>query len=760
MQHQPGSRSAATTWSGGSSGVTCVVVGLLVCMIGAWGTALAQSEESATYYWAGQLVGLNETDRILTVTSRLVTEEALAAVEGLEAGAPIVITWSGYAQHTYGIREVVRAQQGAEPEEDGRFLLPANFVTADPARRRLTFAVRTQANGLATVRALRRGDWATITSPHHPTGAADAVITVAAVDTASGPTDPAPTGTYDWAAELVALDESGGTLTVTSRLMTAEARTAIEGLEAGGPIIITWSGLTNRAAGIRAVTRHDGSGLWGGDRFLLPATFVRTDPTGSYLTFSVRPPPDGLATARALRRGDWATITSPHRPTGTADAVTTLAAFSPTSRPLGPAPRGTYDWAAELVALDESGGTLTVTSRLVTAEARTAIEGLDAGGSIIITWSGLTTRAAGIRAVAADDGSGLWGGDRFLLPASFVRTDPTGSYLTFSVRPPPDGLATARVLRRGDWATITSPHRPTGTADAVTTLAAFSPAPGPLGPAPSGTYVWAGELVALDESSRTLTVTARLVTPAAQAAVEGLEPGAAIIITWSGLSHRAAGIRAVAADDGSGLWGGDRFLLPASFVRTDPTGSYLTFNVRPPADGLATARALRRGDWTTVTSPHRPSGVADAVTTVAAYSVTRPAPMRTYRWAGELVALDLAEMEISVSAPVEEHVFRYVDRFSAGDTVMLIWTPAADDEVTAIRYLELRDQSKLDHGYVLPVEFVSADATRQRITFTTKVPDSVTASAPLRPGSWIRVTSAFEQEGETAAIVTVEEAVE
>ena len=905
MQYQEGSRSHTTAWSCGSFGITCLVVWLLVSMTGAWGTALAESEESATYRWAGELVGLDETDRALTVRARLLTDGALAAVETLETGVPIVITWSGYGDQAYGIRAVTRARDAETDDDDryrlpatfvqadsvqqyltfivrppadslamvralrrgdwasftsphrpsgataavttiatyisarqvelaplgtydwaaelvaldesertltvtarfvtieartaldgleagapilitwsgltdraagiravrrhdgsglwggDRFLLPATFVTTDPARQYLTFTVTPPADGLATARALRRGDWATLTSPHQPTGTADAVTTVAAFSPTLRPLGPAPSGSYDWAAELVALDESNHTLTVTARLVTVEARTALDGLEAGAPILITWSGLTDRAAGIRAVRRHDGSGLWGGDRFLLPATFVTTDPARQYLTFTVTPPADGLATARALRRGDWATLTSPHQPTGTADAVTTVAAFSPTLRPLGPAPSGSYDWAAELVALDESNHTLTVTARLVTVEARTALDGLEAGAPILITWSGLTDRAAGIRAVRRYDGSGLWGGDRFLLPATFVTTDPARQYLTFTVTPPADGLATARALRRSDWATLTSPHRPAGTADAVTTVVAYNPALRPLGPPPSGTYDWVGELVAFDESARTLTVRSRLVTEEAQAAVEGLEAGAPIIITWSGLTDRTDGIRSIAHDDDSGLWGGDRFLLPAIFVTTDQARRYLTFTVTPPADGLAAARALRRGDWATVTSPHRPSGVVDAVTTVAAYSPATPAPMRTYQWAGELVALDLARMEVSVSAPVEEHVFRYVDRFSEGDEVVLIWTPADTGEATAIRYLELRDQSKLDHGYVLPVEFLSADSTQRRITFkTTVLPETVNAPDTLRPGSWIRVTSAFEQDGETAAIVTVEEVAE
>ena len=427
-----------------------------------------------------------------------------------------------------------------------------------------------------------------------------------------------------------------------------------------------------------------------------------------------------------------------------------------------PRPEGdTYRWQGELVSLDEDGSALTVKSRIVSREGLTGVVGLGAGDPIVITWSGFESWANGIRAVARDDGLGFVDGDRFRLRAEFVAADPAHQYLTFTIRGHVGSLAPVRALTRGTWATVTSPHRPSHGPAAVVAVDAYAPAraqrlAGPT-PAASETYRWQGELVSLDEGGRALTVKSRIVTPDGLADVVGLGAGDPILITWSGFENRANGIRTVARDDGSGLWGSERFLLRAEFVAADPARQYLTFTVEHPADSFATMRALTSGAWAIVASPHRPSRGGEAVVTVDPYDPALRA--RRYVWTSRLVSLDLAEQVVAVSAPVEEHVFRYIDRFSEGDGVVLIWAPGEQGAVEAIRYLELREQSTLHHGYILPVEFISADATGQRINFKTKVPPrTISTLASMQPGNRIKVTSLFDQPGETAAILTVEPA--
>lgn len=104
------------------------------------------------------------------------------------------------------------------------------------------------------------------------------------------------------------------------------------------------------------------------------------------------------------------------------------------------------------------------------------------------------------------------------------------------------------------------------------------------------TYRWLGELVALDESARTLTVTSKAATPGGLD-VAGLERGDPILITWSGSDHGAQAVGAVAPDDGAGLAPGDRFRLRARFVAADAARSALTFSVRGPASALEIGRA-------------------------------------------------------------------------------------------------------------------------------------------------------------------------
>ena len=698
-----------------------------------------------TYRWLGELIALDEGARTLTVTSRVV---AGLDVAGLERGDPILITWSGSDHGAQGIAAVARDDgSGLAPRD--RFRLRARFVAADATRESLTFSVTGPSSELVPLRAARQGTWATVTSPHRPAHGPAAVMAVDAYGAGDG-RGPAAGETYRWNGELVSLDNAGRSLTIKSRLVSPTAAEA--GLEAGDSIRITWSGFRERAAGIRAVAPTDDSGLWGSDRFLLDAKLVAMDQR--YLTFSVEPPADSVDAIRALTPGAWATATSPHQPSAAAGAVEAVTAYAASQADVPRTADATYRWHGELVSLDDAGKKLTVRSRLVSNSAAETAAALDAGDPIVITWSGFENRTDGIRALRRD--SGLWGDGGFLLQAKFVETDPARQYLTFSVEPPADRLSALRAMTHGSWATLTSHHRPAAGASPVLTADAYAPSTAPrmagMAPAADDTYRWHGELVSRDEEAGTLTVRSRIVSPSGTVAAD-LDAGDPIVITWSGFEDRADGIRAVKRDDGSGLWGSDRFLLQAKFAASE--GPYLTFTVEPPSDSARMMQGLTPGAWAIGTSPHRPDSGAGAVTLVDAYDPARRA--RRYVWNGALAALDKAHASLTVSAQVEEHVFRYVDRFSAGDEVVLIWTPGTGGDVRSIRYLELREQSMLTHGYVLPVKFVSADADGGRITFSTPIPArGVGALSSAEPGDWITATSLFDQSYEYAAIIALE----
>ncbi len=731
--------------------------------------------QDATYRWGGELVALDEASDALTVQARMVSAEARAAAAGLTAGDPIVITWSGFGDEASGIRAVM-ADNGSGLWGSDRYLLRATFEAAEVGGQRLAFRVPLPEASRSAVRSLTRGAWALMTSPHHPADAGSALMAVNAYVPSRQPLPAAlaQDATYRWGGELVALDEASDALTVRAQMVSAEARSAAAGLTAGESIVITWSGFGDEASGIRAVTADDGSGLWGSDRYLLRATFEAVEAGGRQLAFRVPLPEASRSTARSLTRGAWALMTSPHHPADAGSALMAVNAYVPSRQPLPAAlaQDATYRWGGELVSLDEASDALTVRAQMVSAEARSAAAGLTAGESIVITWSGFGDEASGIRAVTADDGSGLWGSDRYLLRATFEAVEAGGRQLAFRVPLPEASRSTARSLTRGAWALMTSPHHPADAQPPLLAVNAYGPSQPPLqvALAQDATYRWDGELVALDETAGALTVRAHIVSTEAGEAASGLTAGQPIVITWSGHEHEASGIRSVAADDGSGLWGSDRYLLRATFEAVAVDDGHLTFRVSLSDDDREALQGLAAGVSVRVTSPHHP---ADARPALLAVDARGPAPQtpvaaaaageKSYVWPGQLVSLQDAERAVTVSAPAEQHVFRYVERFAKGDGVVLLWAPGVGDEVTAVRYLQHREsddrgQVALDHGYVLPAEFIAADADSGRITFKAQVPVStVDALAGIQPGQLVKVTSPFDQRGlDGAAILAVE----
>jgi hypothetical protein len=172
----------------------------------------------------------------------------------------------------------------------------------------------------------------------------------------------------------------------------------------------------------------------------------------------------------------------------------------------------------------------------------------------------------------------------------------------------------------------------------------------------------------------------------------------------------------------------------------------------------------------------------------------RPLAQRTYSWIAELVATDTAAKTITVKARIPEYIAKYTDRFKPGDHITLIWNmlpppvppsaaasekdtakpsaaggtpgpaaPAApptvvlkteSDLVMSIDSSDATKRTKLDTGFILPAEFVSAEA--KTVTIKLHVADTTLRSvASMRPGTWLRATSPMNQPTEVAAIAAV-----
>ena len=750
--------------SAGRARTAACAVGLLIWVAGtATPTSTASSSPEETYRWTGELVALDEGAGTLTVKARILSPAVLEASRGLRAGDSIVVTWSGYDDRASGVWAVARAgghaaaadDEPASERDEERFPLRATFEALDAENRYLTFRVPLAEASLGTVRSLTPGAWARMTSPRHLEDAQAALLAVDPYAPSRDRRAPVARGaTYRWDGELRRLDETAGALTVRAQMVSTEARSAAAGLTAGEPIVIAWSGYGDEASGIRAVMADDGSGLWGSDRYLLRAKFEAVEAAGRQLTFRVPLPEGSHRMVRSLSRGAWARMTSPHHPADSQPPLMAINSWVPSRQPL-PAPLAqdaTYRWGGELLALDEAAGALTVRAQMVSTEARSAAAGLTAGEPIVITWSGYGDEASGIRAVAADDGSGLWGSDRYLLRATFESVTAGGRQLTFRVPMPEGSRSAVRSLTRGAWALMTSPHHPADAAQPLMAVNAYVPSrqPQPAPLAQDATYRWGGELLVLDEAAGALTVRAQMVSAGARSAAAGLAAGEPIMITWSGYGDEASGIRAVAADDGSGLWGSDRYLLRAMFESVTAGGRQLTFRVPLPEGSRNAVRSLTRGAWALMTSPHHPADAQSALLAVAAYVPSRqasPAAVAqdaTYRWGGELVALDETAGALTVRAQiVSTEAGAAASGLAAGQPIVIAWS-GQEHEASGIRAVMADDGSGLwgSNRYLLRATFEAVAADGGQLTFRVPLPeDGRDAVQGLTAGAWVGVTS-------------------
>ena len=142
--------------------------------------------------------------------------------------------------------------------------------------------------------------------------------------------------------------------------------------------------------------------------------------------------------------------------------------------------------------------------------------------------------------------------------------------------------------------------------------------------------------------------------------------------------------------------------------------------------------------------------------------LAQPVKDQSYAWSGEVLTYDEKGKTVTVKAPYLEHINRYIGEFKRGDKVVLNWATTRAGETEAIRYVGRYDASSgAKWGYVLPVEFASADTVERRLTFTVAVPSKALKALKQVPsGGWIKVTTPFDQPNDTAAIVGVEASTE
>jgi hypothetical protein len=130
--------------------------------------------------------------------------------------------------------------------------------------------------------------------------------------------------TYSWSAELVALDEAAHTVTVKAPIVSDEAG-ALRTFKTGEHVTVLWSGLHDRASGIRRVARE---GTLPGERFAMPVQFVSAEQDGRHVSFKVTVPTDQFTRIKSLSPGDWITASTPVGTTGRMTMVTTIRGYN------------------------------------------------------------------------------------------------------------------------------------------------------------------------------------------------------------------------------------------------------------------------------------------------------------------------------------------------------------------------------------------------------------------------------------------------
>lgn len=138
-----------------------------------------------------------------------------------------------------------------------------------------------------------------------------------------------------------------------------------------------------------------------------------------------------------------------------------------------------------------------------------------------------------------------------------------------------------------------------------------------------------------------------------------------------------------------------------------------------------------------------------------------PLPQRSYDWFAELVKSDPQARTVTLRARIPDYVVKYVDRYSAGDRLVLVWNMIGkkqSDSVLALwKFEDGKDANGGHTGFVLPIELVSADGQNRTVTFTAHVPEGVSAKLKsATAGQWIKATSPMAQPSTEANITAIE----
>ena len=149
---------------------------LLTASVPVLAEAQSSQTKSETYTWNGEFVSHDATAMTMTVKSRVAYQEAIAELKHFKAGDRVWIVWSGVQDSSDAVRQVRRFETGRTIDEN--LVLPAELVSTEAPNSYITIRVKAPESALAAVKAVKPGEWVTVTSRHRPASDTEAVVTV------------------------------------------------------------------------------------------------------------------------------------------------------------------------------------------------------------------------------------------------------------------------------------------------------------------------------------------------------------------------------------------------------------------------------------------------------------------------------------------------------------------------------------------------------------------------------------------------------
>ena len=135
-------------------------------------------------------------------------------------------------------------------------------------------------------------------------------------------------------------------------------------------------------------------------------------------------------------------------------------------------------------------------------------------------------------------------------------------------------------------------------------------------------------------------------------------------------------------------------------------------------------------------------------------AVAQP-PSRSFTWFASLVSFDRESTSVTVVVPTTDPVAAYLDRFAAGDRVVLVWTQY-DAAADAVMYVSAAEAFDVRSGYLVQAEYIAGDASARTVTFRIAVEGGVVQTlATAAPGTPIKSTSPMKQPGPVTPVVSV-----